>query len=351
VFHTVFRKDQDLLNPVGADALKSSNDVGKNVFSFNYEANTLNNRLTTNLFFKLYQQELGSSSYSGTVVDGVFEIREDKLSNKRFNNGYGVAASYKLFPRIILITSAERAVRMPEEEEIFGSPDRNVLPNTSLEPEVSDNYNAGFRLGTFNLGRHKISLSGNVFWRNVKGRIMPRANELINNQEIELTQYINLGLAQSLGFEGELSYIYKDNLTMMFNFSRFNSLFKQEFDPATGQKMTYYNTQIPNEPFFTVNGNVHYRLNNILQKSSQLSLFYTLGYVAPFKTVWPESDWFITPPQYAQNVGLSYRFPDRKVIVSLDVKNIFNAELYDKFGVQKPGIGYYLKLNYTINKF
>src|SRR5690606_40012208 len=88
-------------------------------------------------------------------------------------------------------------------------------------------------------GNHRWSFSGNVFWRNVKDRIMPKANELINQQEIEQTQYMNLGLSQALGFEGEATYSYRDRLTVMLNFSKFNSLFKQKFDPETGQRMTY----------------------------------------------------------------------------------------------------------------
>ncbi|WP_257669305.1 TonB-dependent receptor [Parapedobacter tibetensis] len=351
IYYTVDRQDDDLLNPLGDGALKNSNDLSKNVLSFNYEAQTFNNRLRTNLFAKIYQQSLTSIAYNGSQVDGQVVIIKDVVHDNRSNTGYGFAASYSLFPRMIIITSAERAVRMPGDNEIFGSPDQNVLASPALKPERSDNYNAGFRVGTFEFDQHKISLSTNVFWRNVKDRIMPRTNELLNNQEIEETQYINLGLAQSLGFEGELSYIYQNNLTLMVNFSKFNSLFKQEFDPATGQRMTYYNTQIPNEPFFTINGNAHYRLDDVIQQASELNLFYTLGYVHPFRTIWPVSDWFITPAQYAQNVGASYIFPNRKVIASLDIKNIFNAEVYDNFGVQKPGRAFYLKLNYTINNF
>src|SRR5690606_7667603 len=207
----------------------------------------------------------------------------------------------------------------------------------------------GVRLGTFQFDDHRLAVSGNMFWRNVKDRIMPKTNELISQQEIEQTQYLNLGLSQALGFEGEVSYSYGDDLTAMINFSRFNSLFKQEFDPETGQRMTYYNTQIPNEPFFTINGNVHYKLQNVFRKASELSLFYTLGYVHPFRTVWPESDWFVTPAQYVQHLGVSYRFPDRKLTASLDLKNLLNAEIYDNFGVQKPGRAIYLKVTYTLN--
>lgn len=351
VFYTVDRKDKNLLIADGNTGINSSNDLAKNVISFNYEAQTFGDRLTTNLFYKLYQQSIGNTRYQGVVENGQSTIVKTEEKNNRTDSGYGLAASFKLFRRIYLLASAERAVRLPVDSETFGSPEDNVLANPGISPEISDNYNAGFRLGTFDVNDHKISFGGNVFWRNSKDRIMPRANELINNQEIELTQYVNLGLAQSLGFEGELSYAYKDKLTAMFNFSKFNSLFKQEFDPTSGQKMTYYNKQIPNEPFYTMNGNLHYRLENLIQRSSQLNLFYNIGFVAPFSTVWPDSEWFITPAQYAQSLGMSYVFPSKKIIVALDAKNIFNAEIYDNFGVQKPGRAFYLKLNYSINKF
>lgn len=351
VFYTVDRKDYDLLTPFDDLGLNSTNDLAKNVISFNYEAQTLDDRLITNLFYKLYQQSIGNTTYSATSNNGQTTITKNEIKDNRTNNGYGLAASYRIRPNIILLTSAERAVRMPVDRETFGSPEENVTANPGISPEISDNLNVGFRLGTFQFQDHRVSLGTNLFWRNVKNRIMPRANELLNNQEIELTQYVNLGLAQSIGFEGELSYIYKNNLTVMFNLSKFNSLFKQEFDPETGQRMTYYNKQIPNEPFYTMNGNIHYRLDDLIQQNSQLNMFYTIGFVAPFRTVWPESEWFITPKQFAQNVGLSYSFPSRRIIASLDVKNIFNAEIYDNFGVQKPGRGVYLKLNYSINKF
>src|SRR5690606_5941652 len=53
VFYTVDRDDSDLLNPMGPNALKSTNDLSKNVLSLNYEAQTLKNRLRTNLFAKI----------------------------------------------------------------------------------------------------------------------------------------------------------------------------------------------------------------------------------------------------------------------------------------------------------
>ncbi|MGF1925786.1 MAG: TonB-dependent receptor, partial [Bacteroidia bacterium] len=96
---------------------------------------------------------------------------------------------------------------------------------------------------------------------------------------------------------------------------------------------------------------VQYRLDNVFQKRSVFNIYYNAGYVAPFKTTWVESDWFKTTTQFYHDLGGSYRFPGGKLIASLDVKNIFNAAMYDNFAVQKPGRGIYFKLNYTINNF
>lgn len=276
VFYTVDRKDRDRLLPPDLLGLSSTNDLSKNVVSFNYEAQTLSNRLTTNLFYKLYHQNLGSTSYTVQSNGQSGQVIKNKIKENQTNSGYGLAASFQVKPTFILMASGERAIRMPASMETFGSPEENVLENLGISPEISDNLNLGFRIGSFQFNDHRISFGSNFFWRNVKDRIMPQANELLNNQEIELTQYVNLGLTQSLGFEGELYYSYKNNFSLTFNFSKFNSLFKQKYDPSTGKRMTYYNKQIPNEPFYTMNGNVHYRFSDALQKNAQLNLFIRL---------------------------------------------------------------------------
>src|SRR5690606_37354362 len=124
-------------NPVGAGALKNANDLSKNVVSFNYEAQLLDNKLKTNLFAKIYQQSLTSTTYNGSSVNGEVVVNKNVVRDNRSNTGYGIAAAYSLFPRIVLIASAERALRMPGDDEIFGSPDQNILSSPSLRPERS----------------------------------------------------------------------------------------------------------------------------------------------------------------------------------------------------------------------
>ncbi|MET0242991.1 MAG: carboxypeptidase-like regulatory domain-containing protein [Flavitalea sp.] len=350
VFYTVDRNDADLLNPVDNNVLKTTSDLIKNVLAFNYEAQTINNKLKTNAFVKYYQQNVARNSPLVTVVDNKNQITMQRVEGEVGSFGYGLAASYSIIPRVVVIGSAERAVRMPGETEILGDPNENVLSNFTIKPEVSDNVNLGFRLGSYDFNQHKFTLSANGFLRNVKDRIMRRANTNLVDQEVEVSPFVNLGKAQSVGFEGEFGYIYNNKLNLNFSFSKFQSLLKGT-GSAADRLSQYYNKQVPNEPFFTMNGNVQYRLDNLIQKKSMLNLFYSFGYVAPFNTIWPESQWFTTPTQFVNDLGVNYRFPNRKISISIDAKNILNAEVYDNFGVQKPGRAFYAKFNYTIGKF
>ena len=351
VYYTIDRDDEDLLRPVANGSLKTISDLQKQITAFNYEAQLFGDQLKTNLFLKYYQQNVGRTTPVVSTVGGQSVVNTERSDKKIDATGFGLAASYSLNPKVVLIASAEQAVRMPGDTEILGDPNENVLSNFSIRPEVARNINLGFRLGHFEIEKHRITISGNAFSRNIKDRIVRQVNSTLSDQEVEVSPFMNIGRAKSIGFEAELGYAYSNRLNVMFTFSKFNSVFKQGDASVTGQRLTQYEgEQLPNEPFFTMNGNAQYRLSHVLQKNSLLNLFYNFGYVAPFRTVWPESEWFTTPTQFAQDLGLSYRFPDRKLVISLDAKNVLNAEIYDNFGVQKPGRAFFVKLNYSINR-
>ncbi|RZK63578.1 MAG: TonB-dependent receptor, partial [Pedobacter sp.] len=240
---------------------------------------------------------------------------------------------------------------------IYGEPENNLLANPNILPELAINSNLGGRYNFNTSNQHKFSLYGNAFWRNGYDKIIQqtRVDPVIEGREnqvedIQVTQFVNLSKTQSIGFEAEFNYIYDNKLNTMVNFSKFNSLYKVELDER-GNPNSLYNKQVPNEPFFTVNGNIQYRFDNLFQKKSVMNVYYNAGYVAAFSTIWIESEWFTTPNQFTHDLGASYRFPTGKLVASLDCKNLLNAEVYDNFGVQRPGTAFYFKLNYTINNF
>src|SRR5690606_25073063 len=112
---------------------------------------------------------------------------------------------YLLRPAIVLLGSAEEAIRLPSEAETFGDVGENIVENTGLQPEVSSNYNAGFKIGPYKIKEHKISLGGSVFLRDTKDKIVRRSNTRINDAE-QVAPFENLAKTKSKGFEAEFMY-------------------------------------------------------------------------------------------------------------------------------------------------
>jgi len=339
---TTNRQDQDLLNINNLSNNNNERNTSTNIFGFNYESQILNNKLKTNLLAKytINQNHYNNGGFSNTVT--------------RSNPGYGATLSYNIIPKLFLIGSTENTYISPRDEQIYGAPESNILENLDLLPEKNVNYNLGFRYSPLKIDDHSISVYASAFWRNGYDKIAAQAVDSVivgreNDANIQTTKYTNLGKTQAKGFEAEIIYVYKNKLNALVNLSKFNNVFSLEKD-ENGNQHYLYGLQLPNEPFFTVNGSVQYRFDNLIEKKSILNIYYNTGYVAPFSTTWIDRNgWFETPTQFYHDLGGSYRTGKGNVVISVDVKNFLNAEMYDNFGVQKPGRGVYLKLNYMLN--
>lgn len=360
VIYDVDRSDEDQLKPISQRVYATSNSLQKNITSAAYDLKAFDEKLKVNAFFKWYEQNIKQIEPRSELVDG----QQTKVDVERINTskatGYGIASSYLVSPAIVVLFSAERALRLASENEIFGDPSENMISNTGLKPEVSDNFNLGLKLGSYKINEHKFSLSGSGFIRNTKDKIVRKVDDRIN-VALQAAPFINLGRVQAIGFETEVMYTYKDNLTFHGNISRFNALNKVKYD-ANGTFMDgTYNEQIPNEPFFTANASLQYQLKNFLQKNSKMILNYGFGFVESFYTIQPPGKGIsnrkalleesTTPQQFMHDFGITYSFPNKQLIVSFDAKNIFNNQAFDNFAVQKPGRAFYVKLNYSFNKF
>lgn len=347
VYSGIDREDSDALRSVLENTFQGTRDLHKNIYSLTYELTAFDEKLKASLFGKHYQQKT-------TSVDPAIEqdangndvvVNEVVSSNKNYD-GYGFATSYAFIPNITLLASAEKAIRLPNETEIFGNDGDNVVANSSIDPESSNNYNLGFRLGSFNIRRHDFTISTNVFTRNIKDRIgLPIETSL--NVDDELIVYVNQGSGTSKGIDAQLNYTYNSNFGLNFNISRFDlKIVNQGIE-----------IDVPNTPFFTMNGSLRYSLKDLIQKKSRLNLFCTMYFTGEFSFLTSQGsntvgdEFFKVPQQLAQDFGLSYVFPNNRLVMSFDIKNIFDKPVYDNLSVQKPGRAFYLKLNYTINKF
>lgn len=348
------RTDEDLLNPSRRD-LATKSLVSKHIISMNYEAETFNKKLKTNILGKYTTNRTDQTKSEIVITDGINSIVKKDTTSSNHNLGYGATVSYNVIPKLFIIASTENSYIMPTEGQLFGAPEINILPNLQLEPEKNINYNLGFRYGVLDFGKHKLSLYANAFWRNGFEKITQQVVDVSEIEEesdadIQTTRYVNLGKTQARGMEAEITYIYNNRLNASFNFSKFNNIFKQELD-NNGNVHSFFGQQVPNEPYFTMNANFQYRFNDVFQKKSILNAYYNTGYVGEYYIVWGQPEWSLTPSQLTYDLGVSYRFPSGKLVASLDVKNLTNAEIYDNYAIQKPGRGIYFKLNYTFSKF
>ena len=347
IYSGLDREDSDEMKSLLENTFKQSSDLYKNISSLSYELNAFEETLKVHIFGKNYRQKVLNTKpvFNANKTEVIDEIYK---SEKEYN-GYGFAASYGITPNIILLTSAEKAIRLPNETEVFGDVAGNIEANLNVQPEISKNYNVGFRLGKFNIQKHAFSVTSNFFIRNIQDLIgfASNADRIVESSD-ELISYDNFDESTtSKGIEAEITYSYKNNLEFNFNFSRLTLESKNRAGNIV---------DIPNTPLFTINSGLRYSIKNFLQKKSQLNLFYNTSFTDEFSYIMNQGtnvaglDAFLVPKQFVQDLGLSYTFPQQNLALSFDAKNIFNKAVYDNRSVQKPGRAFYLKLNYTLNK-
>ena len=349
LYYNFDRQDDDEMKTGLERSFIEDRSLTKSITGFAYEMKAFESKLKTNLFSKYYKQSLKKINPTVQTIDGVKQRVDEHFSNSYDYIGYGIAASYLFEPSIVILSSFEKAVRLPVDSEIFGDIGENIIENNSLRAEISNNINLGVKFGPYKIKEHKFSFGTNAFVRNTKDRIAQRSNTRINDAE-QTTPFENLDKTKSKGFEIELFYEFNERMIVFANASRFQTVFNKKYD-QNGNLFGYYNQQLPNEPFFTASGSVQYAIDNVFLKDTKLNLHYGFNMIDPFYTNWLEMESFRTPKQFIQDVGLSYEFPNKQFVLSFDVKNIFNKEAYDNFAVQKPGRAFYLKLNYSFNKF
>lgn len=336
------RKKSDKLQPAALQKLKNTHDLQKNILSFTYENLAFSQKLRTNVFYKHYFQKLTSNE--PFLENGEYE---KKIYRKKMDfSGYGITLSFRLLPNLYLLGSAEKTYRLPNENEVFGSNADNLLPpSPELEPEKSYNANLGVNYALM-IGEHSFGINTSIYFRDTKGMI----REAIVDGSHESSKYENLSDVLTKGIDAELTYSYADKLHFKFNVSKFDVLFNTEYD-KNNHKYLYYRTQIRNEPSFKFNANLSYSFNNLFMKKDKASIYFNVNYVEGFLRNWANvgsSNLSNIPTQYPMDLALTYSFLQDKIVLGFDAKNIFNQQVYDNYGLQKPGRAFYAKVTYFI---
>jgi outer membrane receptor protein involved in Fe transport len=339
---------RDIDDPMLTEVVRELMDtryMTKHIISGAYETNLFNERLKTSLFAKQYSQTVRLKDAVRESRTGIYTQYE--LSKTTPVLGYGLAASFTIFPRVMLTGSVEQAVRLPESSEVFGNNAENIDPSYELKPERSQNVNIGLNLGNFRIKKnHNLTFISNFFYRNTTDMI----RQAVPTQVSETYRFENLLSVVSKGADVELVYSYKQRLYFTGNLSFFNARFNTEFD-ENGQRYYYYGNRLRNAPYFTANNNIRVNLPNLIQKDALVSVYYNFGYVHEFLRDWEgigSNNRPLIPTQLIHDLGVAYTLPNKKITLSLDAKNLLNRQVFDNWALQKPGRAFYAKVTYKL---
>lgn len=338
------RQPDDPLRPESERALIDTRYLNKKVLAMNYENAALDERLKTTLFFKYYYQHVRLKDAVRSRVDGLSSVEYDVHNHDK---GYGSALSYALFPQLIISASAEHALRLPSGSELFGNAAANIEPAYNLQAERSKNFNLGFVAGPFKMEGHRLGLGSNLFYRDISGMI----KRGVPDQFSEATPHVNLDRVRSTGIDVELDYFYGEQLSWSSNMALSNPRFNREFDDS-GARFNYYGDRLRNEPYFTANSLLTYRIDKFILPGDHCTLSYNLAYVHEFFRNWESlggANKDIIPSQLTHDVAMVYDFPGQKLSLSIDLRNLLNEQVFDNWALQKPGRAFYAKIAYKIN--
>jgi vitamin B12 transporter len=215
-----------------------------------------------------------------------------------------------------------------------------VLANLELEPETSHNANLGPQLDLRDTRAGDFWLDSNAFFRDSRDLIVLLGND-------RYFAYQNVYRARSMGIENSARwtspgrYLSLDaQLTYM---SQRNVSDQGTFGDFEGDR-------IPNRPWLFAAWGGQLRFDGVLSKQDRVEPFYVGRYVHEFYRAWESVGLRefkqVVPSQISHGVGVTYgvRSGRRNAYGTFEVQNIADAKLYDAFGVQRPGRGFYLKL-------
>lgn len=341
-FYNQFTRDiDDPELPKAENELLDTRFLSKTIWSFTYEASFFDEKLTTTAFFKNYRQRVELTDLKKNNNNFITEIKYDKSIH---NNGYGLALSYELTPKILLMTSAEKAIRMPGIFELLGNTSENVLPTYNLKPERSNNVNLGASFGPYLHKKHRFKADVNFFLRDISDMIVRGISSNITDKY----GFENLGKVRSTGVDLELNYNYNKRFNLTANFSNFNARYNLQYDEF-GSEYVYYKDRLRNAPYLTLNTYAEYKFPNVFKKGNNLNLNYNFGYTHEFFRNWESlasKGKAYIPTQAVHSFGVNYSMMNQKLTVGINAKNITDQQVFDNWALQKPGRAFYLKLTY-----
>ena len=324
---------------VGRIAFNDPHTVNKNILGLSYDFDLLQDKVKTSLFTKSYL--LSSKGIIEDLFAGNEADRFTEFQNNFNEFGYGFATTYFFKDNVQLKASFEKTFRIPEGYEVFG--DGFLLKsNPQLLPETSYNANLGL-LYNLEKNRFRVQTDLNTFLRDSENFIAIRSEGIFS-------RYYNTTNAQSTGIEGEIRTLFEDHY-----FLDINATYQRIIDKNAGDNRGVdflENQRIANIPYLFGNLRVGSKFDDLFRTKDLFTISWSSFYVHEYPlTSFVEGnpeDRAMIPEQLSHSFLMGYSFDDGKYNLSLLIKNITDAKVYDNFEIQQPGRALYLKFRYYL---
>jgi len=130
----------------------------------------------------------------------------------------------------------------------------------------------------------------------------------------------------------------------------------------------YQNARISNTPFYYGNLGADYIFKDVVSKGGQLRTYWNYSYVHYYYLDYIEKQYEpngflglygkskivtdrIIPQQHLHTAGISFdtkAFRENRMSIGVEVRNLFNNDIYNNFKIQNPGRSIWVKIAYTI---
>ncbi|HEX5657967.1 MAG TPA: ligand-gated channel protein, partial [Polyangiales bacterium] len=269
-------------------------------------------------------------------LSGGVWARRDQAKNEL---GLGDTLRVTLLDDYLLAkASYEYATRLPDTDEIFGN-GVLVSENLTLAPERGHNANLGAQLDL------RATKAGG-FWAEMNGFVRDTRDQIILLGR-DVYRYENIYRARSLGIETSFKWISPGRYLTLDGQVTYMD---QRNVSSSGTYGEFKGDRLPNRPWMFASWGGFLHFEGVLMRADRIEPFYQGRYVHDFFFGWEsvgQRDSKATiPRQLSHAIGITYAFDVRQksLYATFDIQNLVDAKLYDAFGVQRPGRGYYLKL-------
>jgi len=312
-------------------------DVKRDMFSLvlgaSYTVDFFDNKFQNEFFVKRYSQEREAEQLHVETR----ELIELDSSINRF--GWGNALRYKFYPWLVGKASYEQAARLPSFREVFGNAE-SIIPNTELEEEYSNNFNLSLELDGLTNTYGSWKGGANVFLRDIE-------NAIFLTTQNDVSQYQNIFAVESSGYQFSGGWSSPEDF---INFSANYTYVDLINTSSEGLFAQYKDERVPNRPYSFFNTKAALKWIGVLSNYDELEVEWNYRQVEKFELLWGDEGLSQfnpnVPTQESHSLAASYTkdFISYLVTLSAEVQNMTDEQLYDYYGVQRPGRAYYMKM-------